>query len=127
MVLDAQARTDPVGRVEPWADTREWLERVKQIGQLREVSGVDWQQGIGEVTELLDHTDGSPAVLFDDVPGYPRGYRVLVNANATPQRQAVTLGAATSRRHARRPAQLLARRPRRPSSVAPGRGRRAGP
>ena len=35
---------------------------------------------------------GSPAVLFDDVPSYPSGHRVLVNANGTPRRQAVTLG-----------------------------------
>lgn len=75
-----------------WRDTREWLDRVDGVGQLRTVRGVDWQRGIGEVAELLDHTEGSPAVLFDEVPGYPAGHRVLVNANGTPQRQAVTLG-----------------------------------
>jgi hypothetical protein len=48
-----------------WRDTREWLERVDAIGQLRTVRGVDWERGIGEVAELLDHTEGSPAVLFD--------------------------------------------------------------
>ena len=66
-------------RIRPWRDTREWIERVDAIGELRVVHGVDWQDGIGEVTELLDHTEGSPAVLFDDIPGYPSGYRVLVN------------------------------------------------
>ncbi|MEA2622497.1 MAG: hypothetical protein QOH61_1407 [Chloroflexota bacterium] len=86
-----QARPDVADRLTPWRDTREWLERVQAAGQLRVVHGVDWQAGIGEVTELLDHTEGSPAVLFDDIPGYPQGYRVLVNANGTPQRQAVTL------------------------------------
>jgi 4-hydroxy-3-polyprenylbenzoate decarboxylase len=77
--------------LEPWRDTREWLERVAAIGELRTATGVDWQRGIGEATELLDHTEGAPAVLFDEVPGYPRGYRVLVNANGTARRQAVTL------------------------------------
>ena len=86
-----QTRPAVIDRMEPWADTREWLERVDAIGELRVVRGVDWQAGIAEVTEMLDHTDGSPAVLFDDVPGYPSGYRVLVNANGTPRRQAVTL------------------------------------
>lgn len=86
-----QSRED-VTRDLPWRDTREWLDRVRAIGELREVSGVDWQAGIGEVTELLDHSDNSPCVLFEDVPGYPHGFRVLVNANGTRARQAVTLG-----------------------------------
>lgn len=75
----------------PWRDTREWLARVEAIGELRVVRGVDWQTGIGEVTELLDRTEGSPCVLFDEIPGYPAGRRVLVNCNGTPSRQAVTL------------------------------------
>jgi UbiD family decarboxylase len=83
-----ETATSPDG----WRDTREWLERIDRLGELRVVRGVDWERGIGEVTELLDHTEGSPAVLFDEVPGYPAGRRVLVNANGTPKRQAVTLG-----------------------------------
>jgi 4-hydroxy-3-polyprenylbenzoate decarboxylase len=78
-------------RARPWRDAREWIDRVRAVGELRDVRGIDWQAGIGEVTELLDHTDGSPSVLFDEVPGYPAGRRVLVNANGTPARQAVTL------------------------------------
>lgn len=81
-------------RIVQWRDTREWLERIAAIGELREVRSVDWERGIGEVAEILDHSEGSPAVLFDAVPGYPEGYRVLVNANGTPPRMAVTLGLA---------------------------------
>jgi 4-hydroxy-3-polyprenylbenzoate decarboxylase len=75
-----------------WRDTREWLERVDAIGELRVVRRAGWQADIGAITQMLDHTDGSPAVLFDEVPGYRPGRRVLVNANGTPARQAVTLG-----------------------------------
>jgi UbiD family decarboxylase len=89
--LVTEARANPVDRQTPWSDTREWLERIDAIGELRVVRGVDWQRGIGDATEVLDHSEGSPAVLFDDVPGYPSGFRVLVNANGTPARQAVTL------------------------------------
>jgi len=76
----------------PWSDTREWLQQVRDIGELRDAHGVDWQSGIGEVTELLDHSENSPCVLFDDIPGYAAGRRIIVNANGTPARQAVTLG-----------------------------------
>lgn len=81
-------------RVPAWRDTREWLERVERIGQLRVVPGASWESEIGEITEMLDHVEGSPAVVFDEVPGYPKGFRVLVNANGTPERQAVTLNLA---------------------------------
>ncbi len=79
-------------RLPPWRDTREWIERVQALGELRVVRGVDWQAGIGEVTEVLDHAEGSPCVIFDDIPGYPSGHRVIVNCDGTPGRQAVTLG-----------------------------------
>jgi 4-hydroxy-3-polyprenylbenzoate decarboxylase len=78
-------------RLEPWQDTREWMERVRALGELRIARGVDWQAGIGEATEMLDHAEGSPCVLFDEIPGYPAGRRVIVNCNGTPARQAVTL------------------------------------
>jgi 4-hydroxy-3-polyprenylbenzoate decarboxylase len=80
-----------------WRDTREWIEQVSRIGELRVVRGVDWQSGIAEVTEMLDHTDDSPCVVFDEIPGYPAGHRVIVNCNGTPARQAVTLGLSPDR------------------------------
>jgi UbiD family decarboxylase len=73
-------------------DLRDWLAAVDAIGELRVVRGASWEEDVGAVTELLDAEEGSPAVLFDEVSGYPAGHRILVNANGTPRRQAVTLG-----------------------------------
>lgn len=89
--MTTNERSTPATRVPPWRDTREWLDRVAALGQLRTVTGASWEREIGEITEVLDHAEGSPAVLFDEVPGYPKGFRVLVNADGTPGRQAVTL------------------------------------
>jgi UbiD family decarboxylase len=75
-----------------WRDLREWMTFVEGIGQLRTVRGASWEADIGAITEMLDHTEDSPCVLFDDIPGYPAGRRVIVNCSGTPQRQAVTLG-----------------------------------
>ncbi len=75
-----------------WRDLRDWIRIVDGLGELRHVDGASWEWDIGAVAELLDHTPDSPAVLFDAIPGYPRGYRVLVNANGNRRRQAVTLG-----------------------------------
>lgn len=71
---------------------RAWLRRINEIGQLKVVTGVDWQESIGRVTEMLHHTDDSPAVIFDEIPGFESGNRILVNSLATRPRLAITLG-----------------------------------
>src|SRR5918911_219638 len=76
----------------PHRDLRDWLQMVEAIGELRVLEGVDWQENIGRITEMLHHTDGAPAVLFDRIPGYPAGYRILVNAQGERRRLAVSLG-----------------------------------
>ncbi len=73
-------------------DMRDWLEMVDALGELRVLEGVDWQENIGRIAEMLVHTDGAPAVLFDEIPGYPQGYRVLTNAQGERPRLAVSLG-----------------------------------
>jgi len=72
-----------------YTDLRSWLDLVGEIGALRTVSGATWQEDIGMLAELTTHHEQGPAVLCDDIPGYPHGYRVLVNALSTPQRLAL--------------------------------------
>ncbi len=59
-------------------DLREYIEGVKSAGELREIEGADWNLEIGTITELVAEKDG-PALLFDNIKGYPKGYRVLTN------------------------------------------------
>jgi 4-hydroxy-3-polyprenylbenzoate decarboxylase len=73
-------------------DLREWLTQVDGMGELRRVSEASRDEDIGRITEMLHHTDEAPAVLFDDIEGYPRGYRIIVNANGARRRLALTLG-----------------------------------
>lgn len=73
-------------------DLREWLTQVDGMGELRHVSEASRDEDIGRITEMLHHTDEAPAVLFDDIEGYPRGYRIVVNANGARRRLALTLG-----------------------------------
>jgi 4-hydroxy-3-polyprenylbenzoate decarboxylase len=74
-------------------DLRAWLERVEQTGQLRQVTGASAEQEIGDAADLLQHTEGAPAVLFDEIPGYRPGFRVLVNGLGTVDRMATALNA----------------------------------
>ena len=75
-----------------YGDLREWIAAARELGEVRDVKGATWQEDIGRITEMLHHTDDSPAVLFDDIPGYPSGFRILANANATRRRLALTFG-----------------------------------
>jgi UbiD family decarboxylase len=73
---------------------RGWVDDVRTRlprSELRDVTGASSESEIGEITEVLDHTAGSPCVLFDEIPGFASG-RVIVNCNGTMARQAVTLG-----------------------------------
>src|SRR5947208_6383926 len=89
---DQAALLAEVRRGRPHEDLRDWLQMVDAAGDLRVLRGVDWEENIGRVTEMLQHTEGAPAVLFDDIPGYPSGYRILVNAQSERGRLAITLG-----------------------------------
>jgi len=91
VAITQDVKRSSTGGPEPWDDTREWIERATARGELRVVRGANWQTEIGEITEMLDHSEDSPAVLFDDIPGYPSGRRVIVNCNGNPSRQAITL------------------------------------
>jgi 4-hydroxy-3-polyprenylbenzoate decarboxylase len=75
-----------------WNGLREWLRLVDEIGELRVVRGANSESDIGNITEMLDHTESSPCVVFDGIPGFDDGYRVAVNTQGTIRRQAITLG-----------------------------------
>src|SRR6266481_4735547 len=77
-----------------WRDLREWLARVDKLGELKRVTGANSEEDIGAITEMLDHAEGSPCVLFDEIANFKPGYRVLVNSMGSTKRQAVILGSA---------------------------------
>ena len=79
-------------RTGPYTDLRDWLRAMDGLGELRRVEGATWEEDIGRIAEMLHHTEESPAVLCDAIPGYPRGFRVLLNSLGARRRLAFTLG-----------------------------------
>lgn len=73
-------------------DLRNWLAKVDKLEELRTVEGADWRQEIGAVTHLNGKRTDGPALLFDRIKDYPKGFRVLSGAMLTPSRVAVTFG-----------------------------------
>ena len=72
-------------------DLREWLARAELLGEVRNVKGASWQEDIGLAAEAILRAEDGPCVVFEDVPGCPKGFRVLLNMFAGTRRN-MTLG-----------------------------------
>lgn len=75
-----------------YKDLREFIEQTKELGDCRLIEGADAYLEIGSVTEVAAGLPECPAVLFDNIKGYPPGFRVFTNAIMTPRRAGLALG-----------------------------------
>jgi UbiD family decarboxylase len=78
------------GRI-AYDDLREWLAQAERLGEVRHVNGATWQEDIGLAAEAILHAESGPCVIFDEVPGCSKGFRVLLNMFAG-RRRNMTLG-----------------------------------
>ena len=78
----------------PYKDLREWLRNIEARGELKKFSGVNWDIEMGGITDMLQKEKKHlmPAVLFDEVPGYAKGFRTLFALTSSTWRIAHTLG-----------------------------------
>ncbi len=73
-------------------DLRSWLSEMDAAGEIRHITGANREREIGGIVDIHQRKIGNPAVLFDDIPGYPKGYRVLANLLTSIRRINLTLG-----------------------------------
>ena len=78
------------GRIE-YDDLREWLDYARRLGEVRDVAGAAWQEDIGLAAEAVLRAENGPCVVFDDIPGCAKGFRVLLNVFAGTRRN-MTMG-----------------------------------
>ena len=62
-----------------------------RLGELRTVNGANWEQDIGLACTLMKYSDDNPALLFDEIPGHKKGFRVLAGIFGG-KRKNMTLG-----------------------------------
>ena len=60
-------------------DLRNWMEAAEEVGALQTITGAEPTEEIGGILDLFQRRMGNSAILFDDVPGFPKGHRVLAN------------------------------------------------
>ncbi len=65
-------------------DLRAWLDEARKLGEVRDVRGADWNLELGAISELNVKKDSPPALLFDEIKGYPKGFRVLTCSTSSP-------------------------------------------
>lgn len=73
-------------------DIRQFIAEVERTGECQLLQLADCNQEIGLVTEWQSYIPNSPMLVFDNIKGYPAGYRVVTNAFSSPRRTALALG-----------------------------------
>ena len=76
----------------PKQDLRAWLAAMEAAGEVTRISGAEREREIGGIVDIYQRKTGNPAVLFDDIPGYPKGHRILANILTSIRRIHLTLG-----------------------------------
>lgn len=77
-----------------FGDLRGFIDAAAALDQAQNINGAHWNLEIGCLTELMAEQEG-PLLLFDHIPGYPKGFRIATNVLATPRRFALALGLPT--------------------------------
>ena len=64
------------------------------MGELKRIDGADWDLEIGTMAELIyrERTGTIPALLFDQIKGYPKGFRILFGQQTSYSRLALMAG-----------------------------------
>ncbi len=75
-----------------YKDLREFIAEVEKVDLLRHIHGANPYLEIGGITEVAAGQQDCPALLFDNIAGYPSGFRIFTNPVNTPQRAALALG-----------------------------------
>ena len=74
-------------------DLRQFIEAAKEVGDWREIRKADWNIEIGALIEATAELIPQPPILiFDEIKGYPAGFRVVGLAFAAYKRVALALG-----------------------------------
>src|ERR1700692_4984536 len=92
--MDAPVKTRPAKQntINERQDLRALLAQLRAAGELQDIAGAEREKEIGGIVDIYQRQIGNKAVLFDDVPGYPRGHRILANILTSVRRINITLG-----------------------------------
>src|ERR1051326_8885177 len=93
-VTDETERVDERTLPRRYDDVRQWLELVESMGELKRIDGADWNLEIGAIAEVIyrERSGTIPALLFDSIKGYPKGFLILFGQHCSYRRLALAAG-----------------------------------
>jgi UbiD family decarboxylase len=93
-VMDTRIESRAANRAAdaPKQDLRAWLAQMEAAGEVMHISGAEREREIGGIVDIYQRKIGNPAVLFDAIPGYPKGHRILANILTSNRRINLTMG-----------------------------------
>ncbi len=99
-MLNPEPRAARDGSNEREPDVRDIVDYADRIGELARINGADWNLEIGVLAEIFAHSNPgrAPAVLFDNIKGYPAGMRIVSGLHNTCRRLAYSFGFTDDRR-----------------------------
>ena len=76
-----------------YEDLRDWLKQVDGFGEILRLNGADWNIEIGGLCDVIvrEAKKNVPAILFDEIQGYPKGVRALFAMLSSIKRLALTV------------------------------------
>ncbi|MGH8648228.1 MAG: UbiD family decarboxylase [Burkholderiales bacterium] len=80
-------------------DLRAWIEEARKLGEVKDVRGADWNLELGAISELNVKKESPPALLFEEIKGYPRGFRVLTCSTSSPGKLSSILRVGVEKSH----------------------------
>src|SRR3954466_14434756 len=93
-MLNPEVRDPRAGSNERQPDVRDVIDYADSIGELARLDGGDWNIEIGVLAEIFAPSapGRAPAVLFDNIKGYPPGMRIVSGLHNTCRRLAYAFG-----------------------------------
>src|SRR5437868_4385639 len=76
----------------PKQDLRTWLAQMDAAGELQMIRGANREREIGGLVDIYQRQTNNKALMFDDIPGFPSGYRAVANILTSTRRIRMTLG-----------------------------------
>jgi len=73
-------------------DLREFISALQDRHEIKSIQGAATELEIGAVTQLAAESARCPALLFDSIPGFRNGQRVLTNGMASKSRERLVFG-----------------------------------
>ena len=77
-----------------FTDLRHYISVLEELSQLRVIEGASCDLEIGAITEVAAFRKKCPAVLFDSIKGFPKGFRILTNFVSNRLRERLVFGVA---------------------------------